>query len=347
MIGSPDGPAPTGFLDIADITIRTVLPATPAATQHPDVIAYGIEDEPLDGSLADYLADAEGYTFTLVDGSAAHGSVTIEETTGAYRFTPEANYYGPGRSAGAPTFQFMATDGEGATQLLTAYLFIAPVNDAPEAASLDEGFAIAADQPFANILFKGTDADGDRLSFQAVGGSVLNGILQLDSRSGHYVFTPEPGFTGEASFAYVVSDGQVASEAKTVTFTVHESQELPAAPTYFEAIDNYLLAGDLLGFARWTIYLAERGDANAFYHYGTWLAEGRFVTRDTGRAVLYLEQARITEADAALQLAKLNTEGDGCSSRSGIMPKPVTDSAFWTTWDLARRPTMAGPSPNS
>src|SRR5204862_436790 len=57
--------------------------------------ASGNEDTVITGTLlAGSDVDGDALTFKLVAGSATHGSVTINAQTGAYSFTPVANYNG-------------------------------------------------------------------------------------------------------------------------------------------------------------------------------------------------------------------------------------------------------------
>ena len=57
----------------------------------------------------------------------------------------------------------------------------------------------------AELVGNDTDADGDALTVTAVGNAV-NGTVALVA--GQVVFTPDEGFSGEASFDYTVSDGE-------------------------------------------------------------------------------------------------------------------------------------------
>ena len=59
--------------------------------------ASGNEDTTITGTLlAGSDIDSTTLTFALVPGSATNGTVTINPATGAYSFTPAANYSRPG-----------------------------------------------------------------------------------------------------------------------------------------------------------------------------------------------------------------------------------------------------------
>ena len=309
----PDN-APTGFLDLANITVRTQTPATPvgASGQNPEV-HYGLEDQPATGTLDGYAGiDPANATFTLVGGSARNGTVTINPDTGAFVFTPPENYYGPTDAVGAATFRYTVSDGVTTSPPINVIVYIGGINDAPLISTRPESVHIEAGQPFDFTLFKGTDIDGDALTFELVDGSVVGGTIVLDARSGHYVFTPTAGFTGPASFRYRVTDGHVDSGEKTVTLTVHAAGAAPALPGFETVVNQYLLAGDMNNWVFYTTQLAYAGDPNAAYHYATWLNSGiNGVTMDKALAREFLELAIDTVPDARLILSRLYTSGEG------------------------------------
>lgn len=316
----PDN-APTGFLDLANITVRTQTPATPVGEsgQNPE-IHYGLEDQDASGTLAgDAGVDMDNATFSLVPGSVRNGTVTIDPDTGAFVFTPPADYYGPTDYVGAAVFQYTVSDGVNTSDPISVIVYIGGINDAPLITTRNEAVDIEAGEPFEFTLFRGTDVDGDTLTFELVDGSVVGGALELDPRSGHYVFTPTAGFTGEASFRYRVSDGQVDSAEKTVVLTVHPAGQSPALPTLEQVGTQYLAAGDMENWVYYCTRLAYEGDPNAAYHYGTWLYSGfNGVTKDKALAREFLELAVGVVPDASLLLSRLYVSGEGGERDYGI-----------------------------
>lgn len=305
---------PTGFLDIANITVRTQTPAVPS---HPNndnsnrEIFNGLEDQDAIGTLAgDGIVDLGNATFTLVPGSATNGTVTLDPATGAFVFTPNADYFGPTDVVGPATFLYTVTDGTHTSAVRTAYIFIGGVNDAPTASAQAERMEIAGGESFSHALRLGADIDQDeRLTYHLVGGSETNGAVTLDPDNGRYVFTPAPGFSGQATFSYYVSDGQLDSAPKTVTFTVLPAGQEPVRLTYDQAVDR-LIAGDFESFVETVILLAEEGHPGAATFYGTWLRYGQNVPMDTTLAAHYLEMAR-SVPDAAIILAEMYATGEG------------------------------------
>ena len=70
----------------------------------------------------------------------------------------------------------------------------------------------------SNLLANDTDINGDPLSLIGVD-NAINGSIETNTE-GQLVFTPHPGFSGEASFEYTVSDEQGETDTATVNVTV-------------------------------------------------------------------------------------------------------------------------------
>jgi hypothetical protein len=68
------------------------------------------------------------------------------------------------------------------------------------------------------------DADGDSLSILSVGEAVGGEVSLAD---GVATFTPQAGFTGAATFAYTISDGNGGEDTGLVTVNVAPAAENP------------------------------------------------------------------------------------------------------------------------
>jgi cysteine-rich repeat protein len=138
-----------------------------------------------------------------------HGTVAIDRLRVTY--TPSANYHGPDA--------FTVTVSNGTFQASARIeVTVRPVNDAPVAA--DDTATTLEDTPLvlspAALLANDADVDGPALAITAVQNAV-NGSADLGATA--ITFTPDAGFTGTASFDYVVGDG-TDSDVGTVTITV-------------------------------------------------------------------------------------------------------------------------------
>jgi len=106
--------------------------------------------------------------------------------------------------------------------------------------------------PAADLLANDTDPDGDTLTVTAVG-NPANGTVQLNGNN--VVFTPQTGFTGDASFEYTVSDGTETATA-TVAVTVNPTPGVTVNPT------GGLVTTEARGTATFTVVLDSPPIAN-------------------------------------------------------------------------------------
>jgi len=229
----------------ADSTAKTVSIALAAVNDAPVVAVAsedgnGVEDQLVQGTLL-AGSDVDGDALTFKALSASGGSVAVNATTGAYTFTPGANFNG------AASFTYVVTDGQADSTVKTVSIAVAPVNDAPAAAAAAESSAGPEDQTVQGTLLAGTDVDGDALTFRAIGSA--DGTVTIHAATGAYTFTPDANFNGAASFSYVVNDGQADSAVKTVSIAVAPVNDAPVTAPSSEnrnGVEDHALQGLLL-----------------------------------------------------------------------------------------------------
>jgi VCBS repeat-containing protein len=203
----------------------------------------GDEDQAVTGTLTGADVDGDPLTFKLVEGSATNGVVTIAAATGAYTFTPTADYNGPA------SFRYLVNDGALDSDAATVSLTVAAVNDVPvvEAVSATGAEDAPAGIP---ITLKASDIDGGNggefISF-FISSLPSNGVLYTDATlSQVYVernainaphgpigeatlyFKPAADFHGEVTFNYIAYDG-FGQSAATATVTVNPVNDTPVA----------------------------------------------------------------------------------------------------------------------
>ena len=153
---------------------------------------------------------------------ASHGTVRLNPD-GTITFTPDADFNG---EAG---FRYTVKDGNGGFSGGAVRVHVAAVNDAPVATP--DGITMIEDtsKTFSacNLSGDDRDVDGDPLSVTAVDGA-RHGSVTLNP-DGTITFTPEAGFTGDASFRYTVEDGNGGSDSASVTVHVLSSNHAPEA----------------------------------------------------------------------------------------------------------------------
>ncbi|CAB3713424.1 Ig-like domain-containing protein [Achromobacter spanius] len=231
---------------VADVP-TTVDPAVPGQTFDPATGNYAISLNE-DGAFTGQVSAVDGDGDTLVYGvntPATHGAVTVDPATGAYTYTPTADYYG------ADSFIISIDDGEGNVILSTISVTVAAVVDiANDTITTDEdttvNIAVVSNDTFENAGRAITAIDGNAI---VVGTpvAVANGSVTLKA-DGTLDFTPTTDFNGPTSFTYTVTSGG-ATETASVTVTVTAVADVPmmvdpAVPgqTFDPATGNYAIS---------------------------------------------------------------------------------------------------------
>ena len=167
----------------------------------------------------------------IVKTVAGQGVWTVNATTGAITFTPAPNYAGT-----VTPISYTIADSEGLRSApASVSVTVTPVNDAPvadpESATIATGSVLRIS--VGTLLTGDTDVDGDALRVTGVSNPV-NGTVSLDTKgdadptNDEAVFTPQPGFTGQASFNYQISDGNGGT---AVGASVSRSRPAPRLPS--------------------------------------------------------------------------------------------------------------------
>lgn len=172
----------------------------------------GDEDATVAGAMV--ASDVDGDTLRYsVFYLPAHGTVTVDPATGAFTYTPNANFHG------SDGFTLQADDGHGYGALSTIQIQVDPVNDGPVAN--DDSVTLDRDSSVV-IAVRGndTDADGDSLTVTGVTQGA-NGSVVIDAITGNPIYTPDAGFSGNDAFTYTISDGHGGTDTATVSLTVN------------------------------------------------------------------------------------------------------------------------------
>jgi len=193
----------------ADDDTATVVEDTPT------VIDLINNDTDVDGQI-------DGNTIEIVT-QPTHGTLALHNN-GTVTYTPETNY------TGSDVFEYFVRDDRGAaTNPAQADITVTPVNDAPTAVNdqytVNEDGALNVSAANGVIENNDSDPDGDNLTATETTGP-SNGTLQLNA-DGSFIYTPNANFNGTDSFAYGLSDGQLASNAATVTVVVNSQNDAP------------------------------------------------------------------------------------------------------------------------
>ncbi|WP_338091655.1 retention module-containing protein, partial [Pectobacterium punjabense] len=185
------------------------------------------EDTPVSGTIVATDVDGDTLSYT-VNTQPANGTLTLDGTTGAYTYTPGANFNGN------DSFVVTVSDGNGGTTTSTVSIGVRPVNDAPVTA--DQSIATDEDTPVSGTIVA-TDVDGDTLSY-TVGTQPQHGTLTLDGTTGQYTYTPSANFNGNDRFVVTVSDGNGGTTTSTVSIGVRPVNDAPVTADQSIATDE-------------------------------------------------------------------------------------------------------------
>ncbi|MEQ1599232.1 MAG: retention module-containing protein, partial [Methylotenera sp.] len=168
--------------------------------------------------------DADGLldgTIFSVTGAATHGTASINPATGAWTYTPTADYNG------LDNFTVTVTDDAGNTSTQVIALTVTAVADiVNDAISTNEDTAITA-----NVLTGSNGASADNFEGTPSVTSVTQGANGTVTflANGSVTYTPNANFSGTDSFSYTVTSPAGVTETATVNVTVNAAND----PTVF------------------------------------------------------------------------------------------------------------------
>src|SRR4029077_11924624 len=205
--------------------------ANDSATTNEDTAVSGnVLANDSDPDNTDGITGNEDTLHAVLVSGPAHGTLSLNQATGAFTYTPSANYFG------SDSFTYKAVDSDGAeSNVATVSLTVTEVNDAPvaanDSATTNEDTAVSG-----NVLANDSDPDNtdgitgneDTLHAVLVSGPA-HGTLSLDP-SGAFTYTPDANYFGSDSFTYKAQDSDGAdSNVATVSLTVTEVNDAPVA----------------------------------------------------------------------------------------------------------------------
>ena len=203
--------------DTFTLTVTAVNDAPVAAN---GTLTVAEDDPATAGSLSASDAESSPLTYSLVgaNGGAAHGTVVITSAaTGAYTYTPAANYNG------SDSFSFKANDGALDSNTATVSVTVTTVNDAPVISEGNAPLALSVDEDVAKSgTISATDLDNDptTLTYSVAVDGDHGTVTGVGVNDGSYLYTPDPDFDGTDSFTLQVSDGNGGTDTVVVNVTM-------------------------------------------------------------------------------------------------------------------------------
>ncbi|MCV7135544.1 tandem-95 repeat protein, partial [Mycobacterium hodleri] len=239
----------------------------------PRQTSQDLDDDQVHGTFGGSDADGDVLAYTVPStgtGAPAHGTVTVDQASGTYTYTPTAGY------VGEDYFFVTATDATGASHVhalgqthtaaarvdVTVAPSTTPVNHAPAAGN--DSFTTDEDTAFSgSVLGNDSDSDGNALHTVPVTKATSAGGSVSIKADGTFTYTPKGNFNGTDTFAYTVEDGTGAANASalgTVTMTVNPVNDAPTLSVVTEE------TGAANGAVKVTLTYAEpEGDLTSGY----------------------------------------------------------------------------------
>ena len=160
----------------------------------------------------------------------SNGTVT-DNGDGTLTYAPNADFNG------SDSFMYTISDGKGGFDTGTVTVTVEPVNDAPIAVP-DNASTDVATSVVISVLGNDIDVDGDNLQISSFTTTTLFGGTVAENEDGTLTYTPLATFSGEDSFDYEVTDGEL-SDIATVTIDVTlPPGSITVTPTSLTTIEN-------------------------------------------------------------------------------------------------------------
>jgi len=196
----------------------TVTSVDDAATIAGDISGSGEEDGgAITGTMtatdaADGLTDKTYFTVTT---AASKGTATIDPETGAWSYTPAANYNG------ADSFVVTVTDDDNFTKTQTVSLTVTQVDDAATIGGDVTGTGAEDAGAITGTMTATDSADGlTDSTYFTVTSAAANGTATIDPASGVWSYTPTADYNGSDEFTVTVTDDDGNTETQVVSLTV-------------------------------------------------------------------------------------------------------------------------------
>ncbi|MCX6469261.1 MAG: Ig-like domain-containing protein [Corynebacteriales bacterium] len=163
-----------------------VAPSGSATANSPD--ANGV----VTGQITATDPDNDPLTYTTGGSSTTGGTVTVDNTTGGFTYTPTgaAQHAAAGGGPTTDTFTVNVSDGQGGVTPVLVTVAIAAANTDPSGYNTP---GLTAPNGFINGTVNGTDADRDTLTYSTpLTTTALGAAVTVDRTTGYYTYLPSP-----------------------------------------------------------------------------------------------------------------------------------------------------------
>ena len=189
-----------------------------------DISGTGDEDTTITGTLTAFDADglSDGTVFSVTT-SAGNGVATIDAASGAWSYTPSADYNGN------DSFIVTITDDDNNTATQEINITVTPVNDAPVLDPIGNQTVNELETLTFTATASDSDIPADTLTFTLDAASIAAG-MSIDGTTGAFSWTPSESDGGSVpNVTITVTDSGTGNlvDAETFTITVNDINTAP------------------------------------------------------------------------------------------------------------------------
>ncbi|MBK8805803.1 MAG: tandem-95 repeat protein [Bacteroidales bacterium] len=203
--------------------IFTILSVDDIPVAKNDTIAPIKEDASISGNLSKIVSGlGDGGIAYSVLKTVVNGSLIFNNTTGAYTYTPNANFYG----SDSFTYKVCDADPDPDCAQANVNFTIESVDEFPVAvadvipAFNEDGYVTA------DVIWNDTGLGDGGLNFNIVK-NVTKGVLVFNPTTGNFTYTPTKNYFGTDFFDYQICDIDNNCSTARVSFTINEVDDVP------------------------------------------------------------------------------------------------------------------------
>lgn len=231
-----------GVLESVPATVTvTVRPVNDAPAVPSELHFSTLEDTPVSGTLEGSDVDGDAIVFNIIS-TAAHGTLVVDSSTGAFTYAPNADY------SGSDGFRYRVSDGSDLSDPVLVTIEVQAVADAP----IVENVVVTTDEDTrVAVTLVGSDPDSGetRNLVYTVLTQPAHGKLSGTGRN--LFFMPESNYSGDDGFTYQASDGELTSNIGQVTIHITPVDDGPAIGA-ISSLDK-IVAGSVVGPIPFTV----------------------------------------------------------------------------------------------
>ncbi len=221
-IADPKGATVTQTVNVSVASVNDTAVTEPVTDIKTD------EDMAVVGQVVASDVDGDTLTWSL-SSKPANGIVVLDDSTGSYTYTPNANFFGD------DSFDVIVTDGHGATTTQTIKIAVNSVNDAPVVEPVLEIKTNEDTVYYGQVV--ASDIETAQLNYQLVS-KPEHGSVKFDNATGAFAYVPNPDFNGGDSFEVAVTDADGATTNQIITISVASVNDAPVISSSASIVTN-------------------------------------------------------------------------------------------------------------